>query len=193
MPESLVMKGELEPTNEGYALAKIMTARLSDYVTRENDQLEYKTAIPCNLYGRYDKFSPEHSHLIPAIIHKMHQAIATGQSEVEIWGDGTVRREFMYAEDLAEFVFYALDNFESMPSYLNVGLGEDYFINDYYQTVAEVMEYRGSFTHDVTKPVGMKRKMVDISLLKDFGWRHRFSLREGLRNTIDFYRKNWVS
>ena len=99
LTEDLILQGDLEPTNEGYALAKIFTMRLCEYLQKEDDSLQYKTFIPCNLYGRFDKFDPKHSHLIPAIIHKVHLAKIAGEDTVEIWGNGTARREFMYAGD----------------------------------------------------------------------------------------------
>ena len=102
--EEMILQGELEPTNEGYALAKIMALRLCEYIGRENSALEYKTLIPCNLYGRHDKFDPAHSHLVPAIIHKVSVAKKTGHPEIEIWGDGEARREFMLASDLADCI-----------------------------------------------------------------------------------------
>ena len=95
LKEEMVLKGELEPTNEGYAIAKVATAKLCEYIMREDSEYQYKTLIPCNIYGRFDKFDPEHSHLLPAIIHKVHQANQSGLDVVEIWGDGTARREFM--------------------------------------------------------------------------------------------------
>ena len=191
LTESMILQGELEPTNEGYALAKIMTARLCEYIHREDSGCLYKTIIPCNLYGRYDKFDPKHSHLIPAIIHKIRQAIDAGHTPVEIWGDGTARREFMYAGDLADAVLRALENFETLPSLMNVGLGYDYSINDYYQAAAEAMGFNGSFEHDCSKPVGMKQKLVSTDLQQAWGWVPSVSLRQGLQETYQYYKKQY--
>ncbi|WP_234495035.1 GDP-L-fucose synthase family protein [Vibrio maritimus] len=187
LSEELILKGELEPTNEGYALAKVTSTRLCEYICSENPDRFYKTIIPCNLYGRFDKFDPNHSHMIPAVIRKIDEAKKAQKQEIDIWGDGEARREFMYAEDLADFIFYALDNFAEMPQNLNVGLGTDYTINEYYQTVAEVVGYAGKFTHDLSKPVGMKQKLIDDTKLKSFGWRYKTSLHDGIKKTYEFY------
>jgi GDP-L-fucose synthase len=192
LSEELVLKGELEPTNEGYALAKIVTARLCEYITREDASFQYKTLIPCNLYGRHDKFDPAHSHLIPAIIHKVHQAKQNGQTTVEIWGDGTARREFMYAGDLADALVQAVKTFDSLPPMMNVGLGHDHTINEYYQAAADVMGYSGSFVHDTTKPVGMARKLVNVARQEAWGWRAGSDLRTGIEKTYDFYLKEFL-
>lgn len=186
--EEQVLTGALEPTNEGYALAKIVTAKLCIYCSQESDgQLQYKTLIPCNLYGKYDKFDGVKSHMIPAALYKIHQAEVQNANEVEIWGDGTARREFMYTEDLADAVFYALDNFERMPEMLNIGLGHDFSINEYYDAVATIVGFEGSFAHDLTKPVGMKQKLVSTEKLEEFGWKHRYSLTDGLQKTYQYY------
>ena len=189
--ESLVLQGGLEPTNEGYAIAKTFATRLCDYINSESKKnmsaVRYKTLIPCNLFGRYDKFEPEHSHLIPAIIHKVHQAKVNGLTAVDIWGDGTSRREFMYAGDFAGAVLRALQYFDKMPYVMNIGLGHDYSINDYYSTAAEVIGWNGNFVHDITKPVGMKQKLVDISRQRRCGWRPSTSLQFGIKKAYLFY------
>ena len=188
LSESLILKGELEPTNEGYAIAKIMSTRLCEYIVKEDGSMNYKTVIPCNLYGKYDKFHPKNSHMIPAVISKIHNAKLSNASEISIWGDGNSRREFMYTEDLADFIFYALTNFDKMPQNINVGLGHDYSINDYYSEIANLLDYKGEFSHDLTKPTGMKQKLIDDTKLKEFGWKSRTTLREGLSKTIDYYK-----
>ncbi|MBZ0128226.1 MAG: NAD-dependent epimerase/dehydratase family protein, partial [Rhodobacteraceae bacterium] len=136
LAEEMILAGELEPTNEGYALAKIVTARLCDYVRATDPQLAYKTVIPCNLFGVHDKFDPAVSHLLPAIIRKVHEAKAGGSETVEIWGDGEARREFMFAADMAEGIWAAVDGFERLPGTMNMGVGTDHSINEYYEAVA---------------------------------------------------------
>ncbi len=187
LQENLILKGELEPTNEGYALAKIVTTRLCEYINKEDDFFSYKTVIPCNLYGKYDKFSPKHSHMIAAVIRKVHQAKIQNNDTISIWGNGKARREFMYAKDLADFIFFAIANFESMPQNINVGLGKDYTINEYYKAIAESIGFQGSFIHDLSKPVGMKQKLIDNTKLKAFGWKPKTSLKEGIKLTYDYY------
>jgi GDP-L-fucose synthase len=187
--EEMVLKGELEPTNEGYALAKVVTARLCEYIMREDAGFQYKTLIPCNIYGRHDKFDPAHSHLVPAIIHKVHQAKQSGLQVVEIWGDGTARREFMYAGDLADALIRAIKEFGTLPSLMNVGLGHDHTINEYYQAAAEVMGYTGGFVHDLSKPVGMARKLVSVERQKAWGWSAQHAMREGIEKTYSYYLK----
>ena len=185
--EEMILQGEPEPTNEGYALAKITIARLCEYVVKENPDYHYKTLIPCNLYGRWDKFDPGNSHLVPAIIKKVHDAMIANGKEVEIWGSGTARREFMYAGDMADCLVHAIRNFVSLPQSMNVGLGYDYTINEYYRIAAEVIGFKGEFVHDLSKPEGMRQKLVDVSRLKSFGWRAKTSLEEGIEKTYKFY------
>lgn len=187
LAEDLILKGELEPTNEGYAIAKIASTRLCEYIHREDSSFEYKTVIPCNLYGKHDKFDPKHSHMIPAVIKKIADAKAQNAASIDIWGDGLARREFMYAEDLANFVYFAMQKFSNMPQNINVGLGHDYTINEYYESIAEVVGYQGAFVRDLTKPVGMKQKLIDDTQLKAFGWHYQTELIDGLRQTFQHY------
>ena len=187
LSEDLILQGALEPTNEGYALAKILALRLCQFIRREESEFQYKTLIPCNLYGPYDKFDPAQSHLVPAIIHKVHHAKQTGASEVAIWGDGQARREFMFAPDLAGAIFRAAEGLDTLPDLMNIGLGDDHTINDYYRTVADVIGWQGRFIHDLTKPVGMPRKLSDITRQTQWGWQPATSLQEGIARTYHFY------
>jgi len=188
LKEELLLQGELEPTNEGYALAKIVVARLCSYISAESSEFRYKTLIPCNLYGRWDKFAPEHSHMVPAVIRKVHEAKLKGESSVEIWGDGTARREFMYAGDLAACIHRAVTDFDAVPDLMNVGPGEDHSVNEYYQAVAQVVGYKGAFTHNLSKPVGMARKLVDVSRLNAWGWRPATQLQDGIAAAYEFFK-----
>lgn len=185
--EETILTGPLEPTNEGYALAKIMAMRLCEYIRREDPTAYYKTLIPCNLYGLHDKFDPRHSHLVAAIIHKIHTAKCNQAKTVEIWGDGTAKREFMFASDLADAVWRAVETIEALPGEMNVGLGHDRSINDYYASVAEVAGWQGTFTHDLDKPVGLTRKLCSTERQSAWGWKATTTLRDGIAQTYRHY------
>lgn len=187
LTEDMILTGALDPVTEAYALAKICATRLCQYIQREDEATQYKTLIPCNLYGPHDKFDPSHSHLVPAIIHKMHTAKREGQETIDIWGDGTARREFMYAPDLAEVILKAAGGLEALPDLMNIGLGHDHAINDYYAAVAEVVGWQGKFTHDLSKPVGVQQKLCDITRQTEWGWSAPTSLTEGIEQTYQYY------
>lgn len=187
LTEEMISKGVLEPTNEGYATAKVAITKLCEYINREDNCYMYKTVIPCNLYGKYDKFDPNKSHMIPAVIRKISEAKERGIDTVDIWGNGLARREFMYAGDFADFVSHAVNHFELMPQNINVGLGRDYTINEYYKKIAEVISYEGRFVHDLYKPIGMHQKLIDDTKLTKFGWKPKISLEFGLQKTYHYF------
>lgn len=189
LKEDMILSGHLEPTNEGYAIAKIVIAKLCEFANNQNG-FNYKTIIPCNLYGKYDKFDPASSHMIPAVIRKIHNAYL-GNYEPVIWGDGSARREFMYAEDLADFIEWSLNNYEKLDPLTNIGLGFDYSILDYYKEISKVVGYKGKFTFDKTKPEGMKKKLCSIEKQNKLGWFPKHSLNEGLKKTYKFYLANY--
>lgn len=190
--ENDILSGKLEPTNEGYALAKISMMKLCDFIRYENSGLNYKNVIPCNLYGPWDKFDPKNSHLIPAIIHKMHTAIRNHKSHVEIWGDGRARREFMYVTDFVEALTKAIADPDAVPDNINVGLGYDFSIQEYYEAVSRVVGWNGAFTYNLSKPVGMTRKLLNIEQQEIWGWKPTTSLEEGLRRTYQFYLEEYA-
>jgi GDP-L-fucose synthase len=163
---------------------------MCEYITKEHPDFQYKTFIPCNLYGRWDKFSEQNSHMIPSVIKKVHQAIQSGVNNIEIWGDGTARREFMYASDLAAAAAKAIKEFDKVPDIMNIGLGYDFSINEYYETIKNILGYNGSFTHDISKPSGMKQKLLDITKQTEWGWKPSVSLQEGISKTYQFYLEN---
>lgn len=189
LKEEYILNGALEPTNEGYALAKIMTQRLCSYINKQYQGYSYKTLIPCNLYGRHDKFNPLNSHMIPAVIRKIDEAVKNGNSIVDIWGDGNARREFMYAGDFARIVWEIALRFEEIPEVMNIGLGYDYSIFEYYKEVGRVLGFSGSFKFDTKMPVGMKQKLVDVFYQRMLGLAVRSSLEEGIYETYRFYKE----
>jgi len=184
--ESDILTGELEPTNEGYALSKLTAARLCQYISRTQG-LQYKTIVPCNIYGRYDHFDPVRSHMVPAVIRKLHEAKVAGAKQVDIWGDGQSRREFMFVDDLVDFLLLAMSDMEKIPDVVNVGLGEDYSIDEYYQVGASVVGYQGAFSHDLSKPAGMRRKLMDVSAASMLGWHAKTSLYDGMKLLYNYY------
>ncbi|MFA6127037.1 MAG: GDP-L-fucose synthase [Bacteroidales bacterium] len=192
LKENMILTGELEPTNEGYAIAKIFTQRLCSYINRENHSSNFKTLVPCNLYGKHDKFDDEWGHMIPSVIRKLLQAKINNDESVKIWGDGTARREYMYASDFAGCIWYIIDHLDDIPELINVGLGYDYSINEYYEIIAKVVGFNGQFTHDLSKPSGMKRKLVDIDKLSKIGWEPSYTIEQGLKETFKFYIENAV-
>jgi GDP-L-fucose synthase len=186
--EFQILTGEFEPTNEGYAIAKTAALRLCSYINRERKGLSYKTFIPCNLFGPYDKFAVEVAHMIPAVIARLHHAAARGDEEAQIWGDGTARREFLYVGDLADGIWRAVETFETVPDVMNIGAGYDYSINEFYVAIAETVGFKGRFVHDLSKPAGMHKKLMDVSRMKAWGFEPARSLAEGLALTHAFYR-----
>jgi GDP-L-fucose synthase len=184
--EEQVLQGELEPTNEGYAIAKIYAARLCQYLRRQEPALNYKTLIPCNLYGRHDHFEPERSHMVASALRKVRNAKNSGARTVEVWGDGSARREFMDASDLADAVHRHVVQGDSAPELMNIGLGRDLSVNEYYAAAARVIGWNGDLQHDLSRPVGMKRKVVDITRQTAWGWAPRVSLDQGLASAYAY-------
>jgi GDP-L-fucose synthase len=192
LKETYLLEAPLEPTNEGYAIAKIMGAKLCEYYNSQYDTC-YKTLIPPNMYGAYDDYDPTRSHLIAAIIQKLHKAKQSGATEVEVWGDGTARRELMFVDDLTQYITTVINRLDTLPDYLNVGCNADYSVAEYYARAADIVGYQGTFVQDTTKPVGMRQKLLDSSLAAQYGWKPRTALTEGLRRTYRSYLKSLES
>lgn len=186
LQEASLLSGDLEPTNEGYALAKISVAKLGFYLS--DDEFRCKTIIPSNLYGPHDHFDEETSHLIPSLIARLSKSQSAGLSEIKLWGSGLVRREFMYISDLVDAIVFCIENFEQLPGYFNCGLGRDYTIREYYEVLMDLLGYEAKVVLDLSKPEGMKQKLVDSSVLNSMGWSAKTSLEAGLRRTLEFYR-----
>lgn len=184
LTEDDILTAPLEPTNEGYALAKIAGSRHCDAISRQYG-LNYRTIIPCNLYGPDDHFDLDRAHLVPAVLRKIYEAQRTGADGVTIWGDGTALREFLYVDDIARFVLKSVDRVGELPSVLNVGAGVDHTVNHYYEVAAKIIGYSGRFIHDLSQPVGMLRKIMDVSKARSLGWNAPTSLEEGMRLTYE--------
>ena len=176
----MLLSGYLEPTNEGYALAKLSILKLCNYLSSENPDLHYKTIIPCNLYGCYDNYNTSTSHMIPSAIYKIHEAIANKKDTVSVWGNGNARREYLYAGDLADYILFAIENFNRMPYLINVGSGKDRTVNEYYNIIGSVLGYDGRFKNDINQPIGMNRKVLSIDKQKSMGWKPKTDLKTGI-------------
>ena len=185
IPETALLTGELEPTNEAYAIAKIAGIRLCQAYAREYGD-RFISAMPTNLYGPGDNFDLKTSHVLPALIRKVHDAKAAGAPEVLIWGTGTPRREFLHVHDLARACRFLLEHYDS-PDFVNVGVGEDISIRDLAGLVCEVLDYRGQLLFDATKPDGTPRKLLDVRRINALGWHAEIPLREGIRQTYAWY------
>ncbi|MFI2202778.1 GDP-L-fucose synthase family protein [Streptomyces sp. NPDC020192] len=190
MKEEYLMTGRPEPTNEAYSYAKIAGMKLCEYIYAEFG-MNFISCMPTNIYGENDNFDPETSHVIPSLLRRIHQAKATGCSEVTIWGTGSSRREFLYVDDLADAVVWLLFNYKKK-QFLNVGTGEDVSILELAEHIGKVVGYEGQFSFDRTKPDGMPRKLLDVTRLHELGWSHRTGLDEGLRRTYDWFLTNLV-
>jgi GDP-L-fucose synthase len=185
MSEEDLLTGPLEPTNEGYAVAKIAALELAKMYRRQYG-MNAISLQPTNLYGPGDDFDLGSSHVLAALLRKVHEAKVTGSPEVEIWGTGTPRREFLHVDDLADAAVFALLHYEG-EEHLNVGVGEDLSIRELAELIAELLGWRGDFVFDTSMPDGMPRKLLDVSRLEALGWKASISLREGIRQTYEWY------
>lgn len=181
--ESDILAAPLEPTNEGYALAKISGSRLASYVSREYG-LNYKTIIPSNLYGPGDNFDAKSSHLVAACLAKVHSAKVKGQTSIDVWGDGLARREFTFVDDLSQWLVRALPSMHTWPDLMNLGLGKDYSVNEFYEAAMTAVEYKVDLAHDLSKPTGMQQKLMDSSLaMETCEWRAETDIELGMKAT----------
>ncbi len=185
MKEEHLLTGELEPTNEPYAIAKIAGIKLCQ-AYRKQHGVDFICAMPTNLYGPGDNFDLTTSHVLPALIRKFHEARERGEPEVVVWGTGAPRREFLHVDDLADACVFLMDNY-SGGAPINVGVGEDLSIKDLAKLVREVVGYEGSISFDTTKPDGTLRKLLDVGKLDAMGWRAKTPLREGIKETYRWF------
>ena len=185
--EEYLLTGALEPTNEGYALAKISGMQLCKFYRRQYG-CDFISAMPTNLYGINDNFDLNSSHVLPAMIRKFHEAKMENKPEVVLWGTGKVLREFLYVDDLADALVHLLNHY-SAESHVNIGTGEDLSIHDLALIVKETVGYQGKIVYDSSKPDGTSRKLLDVSLLHSTGWHHKTSLQEGIKMVYQWYQQ----
>jgi GDP-L-fucose synthase len=183
--EEALLTGPLEPTNEGYAIAKIATLELGKMYRRQFG-MNVVSLMPTNLYGPGDDFDPVRSHVLAALLRKIHEAKVSGSHAVEVWGTGAPRREFLYVDDLADAALFALRNYEG-ESHLNVGTGRDITIRELAERIAEVVGWQGELVFNTDMPDGMPRKLLDVSQLDRLGWTARIDLPTGLEQTYGWY------
>lgn len=179
LKEEYLLTGELEPTNEPYAIAKIAGIKLCD-AYRSQYGCNFISVMPTNLYGPNDNYDLNNSHVLPALIRKFHEAKLANAPSVTMWGTGTPRREFLHADDLADACYYLMQEYNE-PGLVNIGVGHDIAIKDLALLVQEVVGYEGTIEHDLSKPDGTPRKLMDVGKLHSFGWKHKIELADGLR------------
>lgn len=188
IPEDSLLTGHLEPTNDAYAIAKIAGILAVQAVRRQYGR-PWISAMPTNLYGPGDNFSPTGSHVLPALIRRYDEAVSSGASSVTNWGTGTPRREFLHVEDMAAACLHLMEHYDG-PSQVNVGTGRDTTIAEIADVVAEVVGYEGETVWDITKPDGTPQKLLDVSKLAESGWVASIGMREGLESTVAWYREH---
>jgi GDP-L-fucose synthase len=183
--EEYLLTGELEPTNEAYAIAKIAGIKMCD-AYRVQYGCSFISAMPTNMYGPNDNFDLQNSHVLPALIRKMHEAKLKSAPEVSIWGTGTPKRELLHSDDLAAACLFLMEHFDE-PGPINIGTGEDITILELAQMVQAVVGYSGKIVHDLSKPDGTPRKLLDVSKIHKLGWRHQIKLQDGIEAVYQIF------
>lgn len=186
--EEYLLSGYLEETNEAYALAKISGLKMCEFFNKQYGT-NYISVMPTNLYGPYDNFHPENSHVMPALIRRFHEAKVNNAKEVVVWGSGTPLREFLYSEDMADACIYLMENYEGN-DFFNIGTGKEITIRGLAELIKEVVGYKGEIVWDTTKPDGTPRKLLDVSRLESQGWRYKMELKNGIRETYKWFMEN---
>ena len=185
IPEEALLTGRPDPSNEGYALAKICGLKACEYYSREYG-VDFMSVLPANLYGPNDDFDPTRAHVIPALIQRFHGAKQGGADKVVIWGRGIARREFLFADDLADACCFVMDR-QTGPCSLNVGYGKDYMMLELAEMIKAVVGFQGEIELDATKPEGMMRKFIDSAKINELGWKPKTDIEEGLRMTYQWF------
>lgn len=191
MKEEYLLTGPLEPTNEGYAIGKIAGLKLCHYYNLQY-QTNFISLMPPNMYGPFDHFEAEKSHVISANLMKLHKAKMNGYSEVVIWGTGNARREFLYVDDLADGLCFIFENYDAkdLPEFLNIGTNEDLSIRELVDEIKNITGFQGELVYDSTKPDGMPKKLMDSTKIQKLGWRSKTNFRDGLKKTYQWYLNN---
>ena len=187
MKEEYLLDGKLEPTNEGYALSKIVALKMGEFYKRQYG-FNAISVMPCNLYGQNDSFDPLHSHVLSATVKKFVDAIDEGRDTVVMWGTGNARREFLNVDDMAAACLFMMEHYEG-ETFINIGCGEDYSIRELAETVARLTGFDGRIEWDTTKPDGMMKKCMDVTRMKEMGFEPRISLEEGIKHVIEEYKQ----
>jgi GDP-L-fucose synthase len=188
LKEDYLLTDSLEPTNEWYAIAKITGVKTCQAIRKQFEK-DYVSLMPTNLYGTHDNFDLKSSHVLPAMIRKFHEAKLNGNQPVTLWGSGTPMREFLFVDDMAASVIFALEN--KLPEHLyNVGTGEDLTIKDLAELIQRVVGHTGEIVWDSSKPDGTPRKLMDISKMHELGWKHQVELKEGIERTYAWFLEN---
>lgn len=188
LKEEYLLTGPLEPTNEWYAIAKISGVKACEAIRKQYGK-DYVSLMPTNLYGTHDNFDLNTSHVLPAMLRKFHEAKLNNNAPVELWGSGTPMREFLFVDDMAEAVVFALEN--KLPEYLyNIGTGEDLTIKELAETIQKITKHQGEIIWDATKPDGTPRKLLDVSKMHALGWKHKLNLEQGIQKTYDWFLEN---
>lgn len=188
MPESCLLTSSLEPTNEAYALAKISGLKYCEYLNRQYGT-DFISVMPTNLYGPNDNYHPTHSHVLPALIRRFHEAKEAGAESVTCWGDGTPLREFLYVDDLADLCVFLMNNYSGNET-VNAGTGKEVTIKELTEIVAKVVGYKGEIKWDITKPNGTPRKLLDVSKAERLGWKYSTELEDGVRLSYEDFLSN---
>lgn len=186
--EEYLLSGYLEETNEAYALAKISGLKMCEFFNKQYGT-NFISVMPTNLYGPYDNFHPENSHVMPALIRRFHEAKVSGAKEVVVWGSGTPLREFLYSEDMADACIYLMENYEGN-EFFNIGTGKEITIRGLAELIKEVVGYEGNIVFDITKPDGTPRKLLDVSRLEKAGWKYKMELKNGIKEVYKWFIEN---
>jgi GDP-L-fucose synthase len=189
LKEEYLLTGELEPTNEPYAIAKIAGIKLCD-AFRDQYGANYISVMPTNLYGPNDNYDLTNSHVLPALLRKFHEAHINNDPAVTIWGSGKPKREFMHVDDLADACFFLMENY-NQKGFINIGVGEDIEIKELALLIKDIVGYKGELNHDSSKPEGTPRKLMDVSKLSALGWRAKIGLREGIEKVYEEFKQQY--